>query len=75
MQEGLCKAHQKGMPQYHRKAAVHHLSDISRLDLAFQQGKEGKKKVQKPTTNSRFNNFESRSYDMSSLEAQLLNSN
>ena len=55
---------------------VHHLSDISRLDLAFQQEKEGKKKTPKPVTNnnSRFNNFEGRSYDMSSLEAQLLNS-
>ena len=54
---------------------VHNLSDISRLDLAFQQGKTSKKKVVKPVPNSHFNNFESRSYDMNSLEAQLLNSN
>lgn len=49
---------------------VHHLSDISRLDLAHQ-----KKKKPKPVTNSRFQNFEGRSYDMSSLEEQLLNTN
>ena len=54
---------------------VHNLSDVSRMDLVFQQGKASKKKVAKPTANSQFNNFESRSYDMNSLEAQLLNSN
>ena len=54
---------------------VHNLSDVSRMDLVFQQGKASKKKVAKPTANSQFNNFESRSYDMNSFEAQLLNSN
>lgn len=55
---------------------VHHLSDIARLDLAYQQEKGGKKRVtSKPalSTSNRFNNFESRSYDMNSLEQQLLN--
>ena len=54
---------------------VHNLTDIARLDSVFQQGKESKKRVAKPAATSRFNNFESRSYDMNSLEAQLLNSN
>ena len=54
---------------------VHHLSDISRLDMMFQQGKESKKKAAKPTSVSRFNNFENRAYDMNSLEAQLLSNN
>ena len=55
---------------------VHHLSDIARLDLAYQQEKDVKKRVaSKPalSTSNRFNNFESRSYDMNSLEQQLLN--
>ncbi len=54
---------------------VHYLSDISQLDMAFQQGKEAKKRTVKTTNVNRFNNFENRSYDMNSLEAQLLNSN
>ena len=54
---------------------VHHLADISHLDMIFQQGKETKKKAVKPASVSRFNNFENRSYDMNSLEAQLLNNN
>ena len=56
---------------------VHHLSDISRLDLAYQQGKAAKKRAaSKPAvtpSNNKFNNFERRSYDMGSLEQQLLN--
>lgn len=55
---------------------VHHMSDISRLDKAYQMEKESKKKTTtKPVTNNRFNNFESRSYDINSLEEQLLNTN
>ncbi len=56
---------------------VQHVADISRLDLAFRQEKETKKKTTaKPTpSKNRFNNFEGRSYDISSLEQQLLNSN
>lgn len=55
---------------------VHHLSDISRIDLAYKQEKEAKKRnVTKPAASApnRFNNFEGRSYDISSLEQQLLN--
>lgn len=56
---------------------VHHLTDISKLDLAFRQGKETKKRsTTKPTASAnRFNNFEGRSYDINSLEQQLLESN
>ena len=56
---------------------VHHFPDIARLDLAYQQNKEAKKRnASKPAqSNNRFNNFEGRSYDMDSLEAQLLNTN
>lgn len=53
---------------------VHSLSDIARIDAAYQKAKETKKKnVSKPVANNRFNNFEGRSYDISSLEQQLLN--
>ena len=56
---------------------VHHLSDITRLDLAYRQGKEAKTKTHTKTvvSGNRFNNFEGRSYDLNSLEQQLLNSN
>ncbi len=55
---------------------VHHLSDITRLDMARRQEQSSKKKTSsKPVViaNNRFNNFEGRSYDISSLEQQLLN--
>lgn len=55
---------------------VQYLSDITRLDVAHQQEKASKKKsTKKPVviTSNRFNNFESRSYDITSLEQQLLN--
>ncbi len=55
---------------------VHYLSDITRLDTARKQEQITKKKTgSKPTAKSsnRFNNFEGRSYDISSLEQQLLN--
>lgn len=57
---------------------VHHFSDISRLDLAYQQEKESKKRASSSSrtaapSHNRFNNFEGRSYDISSLEQQLLN--
>ena len=56
---------------------VHHLSDITKLDLVYQQEKEIKRRAAAtraaaPTSN-RFNNFEGRSYDINSLEQQLLN--
>lgn len=54
---------------------VHHLKDIERIDLAYQQEKMNKKRTaSKPAAQpNRFNNFESRPYDISSLEQQLLN--
>lgn len=55
---------------------VHHLSDITRLDTTHRQEQTSKKKsTAKPVmiSNNRFNNFEGRSYDISSLEQQLLN--
>ena len=53
---------------------VHHLKDIERVDYAYQQEKQTKKRTpSKPAvSNNRFNNFESRSYDLGSLEQQLL---
>lgn len=54
---------------------VHTLNDVARIDEAYQKEKTTKKRnVAKPAApNNRFNNFEGRSYDMSSLEQQLLN--
>ncbi|MEE1314649.1 MAG: DnaD domain protein [Faecalimonas sp.] len=54
---------------------VHHLADISRLDSAHQQERTSQKRVAaKPAASAkRFNNFEGRSYDIHSLEQQLLN--
>lgn len=56
---------------------VHHLTDISRLDMAYQKEKESKKRNAPKATaiNNQFNNFEGRSYDMNSLEQQLLKTN
>ena len=57
------------------KSGVHHLSDIANLDRSYLEEKTAKKRsVDKPAAN-RFNNFEGRSYDMNSLEQQLLNTN
>lgn len=53
---------------------VHHLSDIALLDLSYREEKTAKKRnTSKIACNNKFNNFEGRSYDMSSLEQQLLN--
>ncbi len=53
---------------------VRHLSDVAALDSEFQQKKESKKRAATtPPSSNRFKNFEGRSYDMSSLEQQLLN--
>lgn len=55
---------------------VRTFADISRLDQEYQQGKSTKKQsFQRPASAStnRFNNFSGRSYDISSLEQQLLN--
>ena len=55
---------------------VHHLSDITRLDMERKQEQVSKKKTTSKSVviaNNRFNNFEGRNYDISSLEQQLLN--
>lgn len=55
---------------------VKHLSDVNALDAAYHAKKtERKRPAAKPAAaaNNRFQNFESRSYDISSLEQQLLN--
>ena len=55
---------------------VKHLADIAKLDFAHQQEKTTRKKSTSKTVvvaNNRFNNFEGRSYDINSLEQQLLN--
>lgn len=56
---------------------VHHLKDVERLDAAFQKEKSSKKSssAHQKSTSKNLNNFERRTYDMDSLEAQLLNSN
>ena len=52
------------------------LADITHLDITFQQQKTLTKKTPvKAPAKTRFNNFEGRSYDMKSLEQQLLNIN
>ena len=55
---------------------VHHLADITRLDFAHKQERTSKRKAAAKSVsvyNNRFNNFESRYYDITSLEQQLLN--
>lgn len=52
---------------------VRHLEDVKALDLAHQQVQK-KKPVAKLPSKNKFNNFEGRSYDLDSLECQLLNS-
>lgn len=55
---------------------VRSLSDVTLLDMAHREKKTTKKRsTTKPAANNSFNNFESRSYDMNSLEQQLLNTN
>ena len=55
---------------------VTNLTDVTQLDITFQQKKTtGKKVVTKTPPKTRFNNFEGRTYDMKSLEQQLLNIN
>lgn len=55
---------------------VTNLTDITQLDITFQQNKTTSKKVvTKTPAKTRFNNFEGRTYDMKSLEQQLLNIN
>lgn len=55
---------------------VRTLADITQIDILFQQQKtNAKKPTTKAPSKTRFNNFEGRSYDMKSLEQQLLNIN
>lgn len=59
------------------KKDIHHLSDIEKADLDFQKTKEQKKPKTsaKPQAHqNRFNNFQGRTYDLDSLEQQLLKS-
>lgn len=59
------------------ESQVRHLKDIAVLDAAYQKEKAARTTVQnrqKPVSKN-MNNFERRSYDMDSLEEQLLNSN
>lgn len=52
------------------------LADITQLDISFQSQKTNcKKATAKAPSKTRFNNFEGRTYDMRSLEQQLLNIN
>ena len=52
------------------------LSDIERVDTAFRQERENKRRTvtSKPAANikTKFNNFNGRSYDIDSLEERLL---
>lgn len=57
------------------KKQVHSLADIERLDFAFQSSKKAKKAAVAKKTITKANNFQSREYDMDSLEAQLLQNN
>ena len=55
---------------------IRHLKDITSLDEEYQKGHNaGKTASRTRTVTKNLNNFERRSYDMDSLEEQLLNSN
>ena len=59
-----------------RNNDVHSLADVTLLDMAHREQKTTRKRTTtKPVATNSFNNFESRSYDMTSLEQQLLNTN
>lgn len=53
---------------------VKHLSDVSQLDALYRAKKAERKRpaAKAPATANRFQNFEGRTYDMASLEEQLL---
>lgn len=53
------------------KQQVHHLSDIARLDSAYQKSKTANRSTR--TASNKFNDFPQRSYDIDKLESQLLN--
>lgn len=54
------------------KQQVHHLSDILKLDTAYQKSKTTNRNVRSAASN-KFNDFPQRSYDIDKLESQLLN--
>lgn len=57
-------------------SGVKSFSDITHLDVTFQQQKNNcKKTTAKAPSKTKFSNFEGRTYDMKSLEQQLLNIN
>ena len=57
------------------QSGVKHLQDIAPLDQAFQKARSEKKVAKSASAAKNLNNFERRSYDMDSLEAQLLKTN
>lgn len=57
-----------------KKEGVQSLADIAKLDLKHNQLRETKEAVKtKPAANNKFNNFEQRPHNFTSLERQLLN--
>lgn len=57
------------------QSGVKHLQDIAPLDQAFQKARSEKKVPKSASATKNLNNFERRSYDMDSLEVQLLKTN
>lgn len=58
------------LTNWHRQQ-VHQLSDIAKLDTAYQKSKTANRTAR--TTSNKFNDFPQRSYDIDKLESQLLN--
>lgn len=58
------------LTNWHRQQ-VHQLSDIAKLDTAYQKSKTSNRTAR--TTSNKFNDFPQRSYDIDKLESQLLN--
>lgn len=58
-----------------KKANVHSMADIHKLDMAHEQNKTEKpvRKQASSSSGTKFSNFEQRNYDFDSLESQLLN--
>ena len=51
---------------------VHSLKDVEALDTAYYKEKERKKRPAAKASSNKFNNFDSRSYDMNDLERKLV---
>ena len=63
------------LTKWHEKN-IRHLKDIAPLDEEYQKERTAGRTASRPRASTRnLNNFERRSYDMESLEEQLLNSN